>query len=254
MSKKKSERYVERKERAAQALRQQKAAERQRKMLAIGGVVVVIALIIGVGFWIQSQRDTSGEKATAVPTVAQNPSATDETPVEVKDYGIILGDPAAPKTVTVYEDLQCPGCANFEALAGDTLNEAVAAGDIRLEYRMVGILDYQSTNDYSSRALNAALVVLDTTGIEAFRTFHDDLFATQPAEGGAGFEDDELITRAVAAGADEEKIRKPIEDKIYAQWIINASDAMSRSGYRYTPTILLDGEEVPQDEILDKIK
>ena len=42
------------------------------------------------------------------------------------------------------------------------------------------------TTQYSTRALNAAAAVVDAAGPDAFQTFHDLLFANQPAEGGVG--------------------------------------------------------------------
>ena len=164
-------------------------------------------------------------------------------------FGVFVGDPDAEHTVTIYEDLQCPACASLEAQLGPALAAAVDSGDVRLEYRMISFLDKASTNDHSSRAMNAALVVLDTAGVEAFRTFHDDLYANQPAEGGPGFEDDELIERAVAAGADEAQVKGPIEDKVFDQWIKNATEQMSKDGVGGTPTILIDGEESDGEQL-----
>ena len=246
MSKNTPERREARKQRAAQALREKQAAERRRRLLTIGGVVLAVLVIIGGLTWWQSTRDTTGEAADNVPSVATG--STDAVPASLDGYGIFVGEQDAPTTVTVYEDLQCPACASLEAQVGEKLAAAVDSGDVRLEYRLISFLDRASTNEYSSRALNAALVVLDTAGVEAFRAFHDDLYANQPEEGGAGFDDDELIQRAVDAGATEADIRQPIEDKIYDQWIQNATDQMSRDGYNSTPTILIDGEQSePQD-------
>ncbi len=247
MSKKNADRS--RAERAAEAVRAQQAGERRRRFIAIGSVVAVIALLIGGGFVLQNMRDTTGDAPATAPSIAAAPDG-DGTPSDLKGYGIFIGEPDAPKTVTIYEDLQCPACANFEAAVGDGLKEKVDAGDLRVEYRMISFLDGQSSNEYSSRALNAALVVLDTAGLDAFRAFHDDLYANQPPEGGPGPEDEQLITRAVAAGADEDTIRKPIEDKVFAQWIKNATDQMSKDGYTSTPTVLIDGKEAKQEDVL----
>ncbi len=49
---------------------------------------------------------------------------------------------------------------------------------------------------------------------------------------------------AVEAGADEAAISAPIEDKIYEQWITNATDEMSQNGVTGTPTVFIDGERV----------
>ena len=230
---------AERAARTAALLAQQRRDERWRQGAIVAGVVAVLAVVLGVGFWVQSSRDTTGD----------TPSAT---PSGVTDDGIVVGDKDAPTTITVYEDLQCPVCQAFEQATADRLEQAVEAGDVRVDYRLVSFLDDASTNEYSSRALNSALVVLDTSGVDAFKKFHDLLFANQPAEGGPGPEDDQLIEYAVQAGADESAVREPIEDKVYEQWIKNATEAMSKNGVTGTPTVFIDGTRVdgtPQDAI-----
>lgn len=228
MSKKSDERAA----RAAALRELQQRSERNSRLAVAGAVVAVLAVVLGVGFWIQASRDTTGDPAAATPS-----GVTD-------DYSVVVGDEAAPATITVYEDLQCPVCKSFEDATEDPVNAAIDAGDVMVEYRLVSFLDDASTNDYSSRALNALLVTLDTAGVDAFRELHDALFADQPAEGGPGPEDDELIEAAVAAGADEAAIRAPIEDKIYEQWITNATGQMQPNGVTGTPTVLIDGEQV----------
>ncbi len=39
-------------------------------------------------------------------------------------------------------------------------------------------------------------------------------------------------------------ITGPINDKIYEQWIVNATDAMSKNGVTGTPTGIINGEVV----------
>lgn len=210
----------------------QARADRKRRLTVIGAVVAVLVVIIGVGFWVQSTRDTTGDAPAATPS-----GATDS-------YSVFVGDEDAPTVVTVYEDLQCPVCQDFEQATGDQLAQGIESGDVRVEYRLVSFLDSASSNEYSSRALNALLVTLDTTGVDAFKELHDALYADQPAEGGPGPEDDALTQAAVAAGADEDAVTDPIKDKIYEQWIKNATEAMSTNDVQGTPTVFIDGERV----------
>ena len=71
---------------------------------------------------------------------------------------------------------------------------------------------------------------------------------------GAGFDDDELIDRAVAAGAVEDEVRQPIEDKIYEQWIENATDQMSKDGVNSTPTIRIDGKDASPEDLVQLLQ
>ena len=210
---------------------QQRKAEQKRRMVIIGSVVAVLIVIVGVSAAVFAMQDSSGEEVTA-----------DGTPAGVEGYGVVVGDASAPTTITIYEDLQCPICQAFEQATGEQVNAAVEAGDVKLDYRMVSFLDGASDNEYSSRAMNALLATLDTAGVDAFKSLHDELFANQPAEGTAGPEDDELIDAAVDAGATESEIRPLIEDKAFEQWIKNATDQMSKDGVSGTPTVEIDGE------------
>ena len=203
--------------------------ERVQRAWTIGVVAALLAIVVG-GYLVQSTRDASGRAATA-------PAGVTDT------YGVMVGDATAPHTVTVYEDFQCPICHDFEARAGDRLRKAVDAGRIRLDYRMVAFLDAASTTDYSTRALNAAAVVLDTSGQDVFLEFHDLLFDHQPPEGSAGLSDAELVRYAVRAGADESAVRPGIEGLRFRQWAVNATSQMSRDGVNGTPTVLVDGEK-----------
>jgi protein-disulfide isomerase len=216
---------------AAALIAEQKRQEQRRRTLAFTGVAAVLALIVGLTWWGVS-RDTSGEKASVVPQGVS------------KEYGVVLGDASAPKTITLYEDLQCPICSDFEAATGEQVQAAIDAGKVKLDLRIVSFLDGQSTTKYSSRAANAAFVVLDTSGAKVFKKFHDLLYANQPAEGSAGLSDAELIDFAVQAGANKAQITGPIRDKVYDQWIVNATDRMSKNGVTGTPTGFIDDKRV----------
>ena len=192
--------------------------------------MAVLVLVVGIVFVVNSLRDTTGETPAASPV-----QATD-------DFGLVVGQTAAATELVIYEDPQCPNCAQLEAEVGEDLAAAVDAGDVRVEYRIVSFLDEASTNDYSSRAANALVAAYDIGGPEVFMALHDTLFAEQTPEGGPGHSDDQLVDFAVEAGAEESAIRPLIEDGAYVQWIENATDAMSRNGVSGTPTVLVDGE------------
>lgn len=250
MSKNTPERRAARAQRAAEALKAQQAAERKRNLIVGGVVGVVVLIIVGLLYVTLNAKDDTGKSAKDAPTVA----TAGEIDGAVDGFGVVVGDPQAPDAVTIYEDLQCPACANLESQLGEQVAAAIAEGRIRVDYRMVSFLDRASTNDYSSRAMNALLVVLEKAGADAFLKLHDDLYANQPKEGGPGFEDDELIDRAVQAGAVEADIRPGIEDKVYEQWIKNATDQMSKDGVNATPTIRINGEDADGQKLAELLQ
>ena len=218
-------------ERAAAALRQQEAIERRRRFAMVGSVIAVLVIIGGATWFAISRGDTTGE------TVAAS-----DTPANTVGYAVVVGDAAAPTTLTFYEDPQCPACQQFESTVNADVNQGISDGKVKVEYRIVSFLDRASTNEYSSRAANALFVVADTAGPEAFKKFHDLLYENQPAEGSAGPDDDQLIAWAVEAGADEAAVRAKIEDDVFGQYVVNATDQWSKDGYNTTPTVLVDGK------------
>lgn len=218
-------------ERAAAVLEEQRKQERRRRNRTIAVAVgVVLVLMLGIGYAVQSSRDTTGQAATP-PAGA------------VDDYALAVGSADAAATVTVYEDFMCPFCGQFEAASREMLAEQVDAGDVRVEYRVVSFLDrYSNGTEYSTRAMNALGVVLDTSGVEVADRFHELLFENQPAEGTDGLSDDELVDLAVEAGADEAQVRGPVQDRVFEQWVVNATSAASEAGVSQTPTVMVDGE------------
>lgn len=222
-------------ERAAAALREQRAAERRRQFLIIGAVVAVLAIIGGLTWFAISRGDTTGEAVTQ-----------EGTPANTDGYAVVVGEPDAPLTMKFYEDPQCPVCQQFEAAVGEQVEQAIADGKVKVEYHIVSFLDGRgSPNEFSSRAANAMYAVADVAGPEAFAEFHQLVFDNQPAEGTDGPEDDQLVEWAVEAGADEAAVRQQIEDKIYEQFIENATDQMSQDGVNGTPGVFIDDQMQP---------
>lgn len=210
---------------------QRAAEQRRRTVLVAGTVAVVIAVIVGLFAIYQAGRDDTG-------------AGSDTPPGVVDSYGIPRGDEGAPVEVVVYEDFQCPFCAQFEQALSSTLDQNVDDGTIRIVYRPLAFLDRASTTDYSSRALETAACTLDDGGTEAFFALHTALFANQPPEGGEGLSDEELATLAGDAGADADVVAQCQDDDTYAGWVKAATDAASKDGVSSTPTYLVDGEQV----------
>jgi protein-disulfide isomerase len=221
-------------DRAAAALREQQMRERRRSFAVVGAVVAVLVIIGGLTWFAISRGDTTGA-----------PVAASGTPGNTDGYSVVVGDADAPLTMKFYEDPQCPICQQFEAQVGPDVASAIAAGKVKVEYHIVSFLDRASKNAYSSRAANALYVVADASGPDVFKKFHDLLYENQPAENSAGPEDAQLVDWAVEAGADEDAVRQPIEDNVYAQWVKNATDQMSKDGVTGTPGVFIDDKMQP---------
>jgi protein-disulfide isomerase len=165
-------------------------------------------------------------------------------PANTVDGTISVGSADAPVTVDLYEDFQCPNCKAFEAESGSTLAQLVAAGTVRARYHGMAFLDTSANDQYSTRALNAAAVVVATAGPDAFQKFHDLLFANQPAEGGSGLTYEQLVEYAGQAGATGSTVEQDIRELTYGDWVKTATDRASKDGVTGTPTVLVGGTKL----------
>jgi protein-disulfide isomerase len=223
-------RRIEEKRAAEAAVRAR--AERRRRTV-FGGVVaaVVVLVVLVVVVVVQTQRTSTSANAATPPNT-------------VGGTEIVVGSADAPVTVDLYEDFQCPNCKAFEAASGSTLAQLVAAGTVQAHYHGMAFLDTSANGKYSTRALNAAAAVLAAGGPTAFQTFHDLLFTHQPAEGGSGLTDDQLVQYATQAGATGTKVAQAIRNLTYGDWVKTSTDQASKNGVTGTPTVLVAGQKL----------
>jgi protein-disulfide isomerase len=108
----------------------------------------------------------------------------------------------------------------------------------------MAFLDTSANDKYSTRALDAAAVVVNAAGPDAFQKFHDLLYANQPAEGGSGLTDAQLISYAQQAGASGSAVESGIRDLTYGDWVKEITDQASKDGVNQTPTVKVDGQQL----------
>ncbi|MFD1861283.1 hypothetical protein EHW97_14720 [Aeromicrobium camelliae] len=234
----------DRKNRAARAEQmrkeREKAERRQRNIISVV-IVAIVVVLIGVGAWAVTAAQNANPKETEVI----QPEGS------IEDFGVpyVPAGAEAPAedvpTVEIFEDFLCPYCQQFEQTSGEALRAQADAGEIQLVYRPFSFLDAMggSTNEYSLRATNLAMCALDSEGPEAFQAVHDALYANQPAEGGAGPSDDELLTLAEDAGV---KVPEEcVKQERFVPWVKAAREhGQDERGVSGTPTVFVDGEEI----------
>lgn len=211
------------------------AARRQaqrRTLIAGGAVLAVIAVAIGVFVVVQSaRRDQVTASATAPANLGEQNS-------------IVVGEANAKVTMVAYEDFQCPVCKSFEQVNGAQIGKWVEDGTLKVEYRPIAFLDGQSSTRYSTRALNAVAAVVDSKPA-AFARFHSLLFSNQPAEGSAGLTDAKLAELAGQAGASGPAVSSALAKKTFEGWAAKVTEASSKAGVQGTPSVTVDGKELP---------
>jgi protein-disulfide isomerase len=216
----------------AEADERRKKAKRKEQLSRFGLIAGVLVLAVA-GYLLvtnlgSDKPDTPPEGATAT-------------------YGLLVGEADAPKEIVIYEDFLCPFCGQLEQTVGDQLDAAVEAGEVNVEYRPLPFLAQRF--DYSMEAANAFAVVLDESGPEVAKAYHDLLFDNQPSESGPFPDDDQLVEWAVEAGAEEDAVRPGIEDLAFEGWVDAAGDAASDADVDSTPTVLVDGEKIEGEGI-----
>ena len=233
----------DRQQRAARAEQMRKdrdkAERRQRNVVTSAIVVVVVALIALAAFAIKSTSDDNKASTDLVAPKGINKNygfeytATDAGGTKPKDE---------PVKVVLTEDFQCPACQAFDAQSGAFLKDLVKSGEITIEYRPISFLDQASANEYSSRALNAALCVLDSDGVATYKKMHEALFANQPPEGTAGPENADLLETAKSVGYSGPA--SCVLKKKFGPWISDAYEAALDDGFKGTPWVRIGGKDI----------
>lgn len=218
----------------------EKADKRQRNVITIGIVLIVVALVVVATFAI---KNTSDSRAQVTDVIAPK-GATDDfgAMYTAEDAG---GEPATnPVEVVIYEDFQCPVCQAFEQANGAFLDEMAKSGDISIEYRIITFLDRASANEYSSRAGSAAMCAYDAGGGEAFKQVSALLYANQPPENTSGPEDPALVDTLQQAGVTGQAAESCVLKGKFIPWLDEATEASRTAEVSGTPTVLIDGKPV----------
>lgn len=118
-------------------------------------------------------------------------------------------------------DFLCPGCGNLHRQLDADLQKMVDAGQINLDLHFMAFMDRWSTDEYSSRAANAAIYLAEhDSDPNHLISFLEKVYAEdfQPEEGSAykSVSDAKIKEQMIAAG-----VSKDVADKRLAAIIRN---------------------------------
>ncbi len=218
----------------------QRKARRRRSVATVLIVLIVVVALALLGW--RQLRASEEDTGIAVPE-----NATD-------DYGFTLTPELAgseavgttPVDVQIFEDFLCPSCKAFHDESGPSLAEQVASGTVSITYPPVTFLLEASPAAYAPRAANAAVCVADDAGVAAYAAMHDLLLQNQPAEGGAGLSDDQLIAFATQAGAGD--VTDCVADRTFTPWVERALEEGRAADVTTTPTVRIGGMNVVRSD------
>ena len=186
-------------------------------------VVVGVALIMLVPTLLSKQTDTSA----AIPASV---SAVD-------GYGIVFNKELTDAPfIEIYEDFQCPVCAQFEQLQGDYIESLITAKKATVVYHTLSFLGPESVN-----AANAAACSADEG---KFLGYHRALYANQPAENTGVWSNDVLGILGQAAGITSKSFTSCVNNMDYQGWVSNAAAAGAKANVNSTPTVFINGKEI----------
>ena len=186
--------------------------------------VIVGVLLIMVGGTLFSKRADSSAKTPASVSAERN-------------YGITFnGELTGVPVIDVYEDFQCPVCAQFEKLNGDYLESLIADKKATVVYHTLSFLGPESVN-----AANAAACSADEG---KFLKYHRTLYANQKAENSGAWSNDVLTVLGQVAGITSKKFSECVNKGDYLKWVVNVADAGAKANVNSTPTVFINGKEI----------
>ncbi|MFF8477540.1 DsbA family protein [Streptomyces sp. NPDC015414] len=237
-------------ERIAAEREKQRTADRRRRTLIVAASVVCVlglAAVIGV---VAANSGKGGKSSTASGPVVVPSGAKGQD-----SLAIPVGKDGARSTLTVWEDFRCPACMSFEARYRQTLHELTDAGKLRVEYHLVRLIDGNLRGTGSLRAANAAACAQDAG---RFRDYHDVLYANQPQETDDAFGNNAKLIQLAGKvkGLDTPAFRKCVNNGTHDGWVNKSHKAFEAGGFGSTPTVLLDGKNIYQDQTMtpEKLK
>lgn len=237
-------------QRSAQAARAVAAArgKNSTRNKTIAGVVVVVVIAAAVIAGVLVTNHNKQQQRNSVIPVAH---ATAQYPTKLVGNGVVLaGKPSAPITIDSYEDFICPACEAFFRAGHENLDQAIAAGKIKVRFHMLNFLDQNSNPPgYSMRAANAALAA---AAHGKFADYYTTLYSKQPEEGSAGYTNAQLINvgkrmglgndfaNAVNSGKYDAAIKQDLQG--FAKSVGGFYQQQYHMQYLATPTVMYNGK------------
>ncbi|WP_214402517.1 DsbA family protein [Pseudonocardia lacus] len=217
---------------AAAGIRVERKTGPNRTAIILVAVVVVFALLVGGFIFWQRSSGSSGDVAATYPVAVS---------------GAVVTAGTGPVVVDTYEDFLCPQCERFESRYAGEMKTALNEGKITVRYHAIAILDrLTEPQGYSTRAANAALCAASAN---IYPGYHEKLFAEQPAEGGSGLTDEQLIAfgtelgagadfaACVTGGTNSAAVTAETDKAV-------ADPALQTDGNFGTPTVTVNGQKI----------
>lgn len=213
--------------------REKQRRRNQQRNIAIGVAVVAVVILL-----LLIVSNTPSE-ASIPEGVAERYEGIQTG--ETEEGYAILGDPDAPVSVAEYSSFSCPHCREFHDTTFDLLVDRVREGQISVTYIPLNV-----AGNNVEGANKAAICALNQ---DMFWEYHDTLFSWQGLYGASAFTQNRLVAGADALGLDMSAFNSCVASGATQSVLDNAVAAAASDGITSTPTILINGSQLPTDQL-----
>ena len=210
--------------------------EKNNKMFIVGLVIIGLVVVIGLGLTIINKRQAN--QASQQNNNTDNQATTDDQyqvkpvrPVDETDH--LWGDKNAAVQLIVYDDFECPFCAEFY----DTLEKIKAEfkGKVAIAYRHYPLAMHPN-------ALAAAQASECAAEQGKFWEMYSKLFAENKA---GRMSSEQFKIDAKDLGLDQVKFSQCLDTEKYKNKILEQMLEGKNAGVTGTPTVFVNGNIYP---------
>ena len=206
------------------------------------GAVLVAAL--AVAWYLKQASVTPSPAPTPAPTASSSPGS--KTPVQVAEPGAepphTRGEATAPVTLEEFGDFQCPPCGLLHPILKQ-LESEFGPRRLRVIFRQFPLVPAHA------HALNAARAS-EAAGLQGrFWEMHDLIFENQNSWKDAFDVRPTFEEYAKKIGLDLEMYRRDIGSQVVERRIFLDGKRAHALGVKGTPTVFLNGREVPFESL-----
>ncbi len=220
--------------RRAAAVRVAEARRRRDRMRLLAAVLTVAVVALTVALIVRARANAPGA-ASNVP-VSQAVRTLNAPVGQTADGYWYKGQDAAPVTVTVFGDFQCPSClAAYQRIEGGIDQNYVETGKIKFVFHDFPLPMHPN-------AVPAAQAARAAGAQGKFWAMHDLLYARQNEWANSGAALTIFKSYAGELGLDQAAFDGAVDNKTYAAAIDAAVADSNRQGINATPTYLVDGK------------
>jgi len=202
--------------------------DKRKKRARVNRILTILAILVVVGL-IATFFILNGQRTLPTRTIVD---------------GLTAGDPNAPIKVVEYADFQCVACENaFIDLEPELVRKYINTGKVFFTYEPFSFLGPESF-----RAAEAAYCAADQN---KFWEYHDLLFENWAGENQGAFRDSNLFKFAAKIDFDQTMFKECFDSGKYVQKVLDKREEGAALGINRTPTYLVNGQDVPANQLLD---